>query len=107
MSVGPERTQTIERAWRPIRHRAASTQALRSTPEKFDEADWLDIFHPDTFEAYGGGLLLKSTVAASVTGITARNAQNGIGLIGARGSYLAENWLGMLARRLVKRIFES
>jgi hypothetical protein len=36
-------------------------QALRSTPEKFDETDWLDIFHPDTFETYGGGLLLKFT----------------------------------------------
>jgi adenylosuccinate synthase len=25
VSVGPERTQTIERAWRPIRHRAAAS----------------------------------------------------------------------------------
>ncbi|MEP7324970.1 MAG: NosD domain-containing protein [Gemmatimonadota bacterium] len=66
-------------------------QALRSTPERFDEADWLDIFHPDTFETYGGGLLLKFTDGASITGITARNSQNGIGLIGARGSYIADN----------------
>lgn len=66
-------------------------QALRSTPEKFDEADWLDIFHPDTFETYGGGLLLKFTDAASITGITARNSQNGIGLVGARGTYVADN----------------
>jgi len=27
VSVGPERTQTIERAWRPMRHRAATGSA--------------------------------------------------------------------------------
>ena len=37
------------------------TQRLASTPERFEEADWLDIFHPDTFEAYGAGLYLKRT----------------------------------------------
>ena len=36
------------------------TQALRSTPERYSEADWLDIFHPDTFETYGAGLYLKN-----------------------------------------------
>jgi parallel beta-helix repeat protein len=67
------------------------TQRLASTVQLFDERDWLDIFHPDTFETYGGGLLLKWTDGASVTGITARNSQNGIGLMGARGSYIADN----------------
>lgn len=66
-------------------------QSLLSTATGFDERDWLDIFHPDTFETYGGGLLLKFTDNASVTNITARNAQNGIGLFGARATYVADN----------------
>ncbi len=66
-------------------------QALRSTPEQFDEADWLDIFHADTAEWYGGGILLKGTNGATVTGVSARHAQNGIGLIGATASYIADN----------------
>ncbi|MGE0353960.1 MAG: nitrous oxide reductase family maturation protein NosD [Gemmatimonadales bacterium] len=66
-------------------------QALRSTPESFDEADWLDIFHPDTFELYGGGLYLKWTDGVTVTDIVARDAQNGIGLFASRGAYLARN----------------
>jgi parallel beta-helix repeat protein len=36
-------------------------------------------------------LLLKYTDGATITGITARNSQNGIGLIGSRGSYVADN----------------
>ena len=67
------------------------TQALRSTPEQFDEADWLDIFHADTAELYGGGVLLKGTNGATVTGVQARHAQNGIGLIDARSTYVADN----------------
>jgi parallel beta-helix repeat protein len=66
-------------------------QALRSTPETYSELDWLDIFHPDTFELYGGGLLLKWTDGTTVTGVISREGQNGIGLIGTRGSYLADN----------------
>ncbi len=66
-------------------------QALRSTPDRYDEADWLDIFRADTAEAYGGGVLLKHTNGATVVGVSARHAQNGIGLIGARGSYVADN----------------
>jgi parallel beta-helix repeat protein len=66
-------------------------QALRSTPGVYDEADWLDIFRPDIFEAYGGGILLKWTDDASVTGIKANDAQNGIGLFGARRTYVAGN----------------
>jgi parallel beta-helix repeat protein len=67
------------------------TQALRSTPERFDEGDWLDIFHPDTFERYGGGLSLKGTIGAIVTGVTARGSQNGIGLFESREAYVAGN----------------
>jgi len=67
------------------------SQALRSTPDRYDESDWLDIFHADTAELYGGGVLLKNTNGATVVGVSARHAQNGIGLIGARDSYLADN----------------
>jgi parallel beta-helix repeat protein len=66
-------------------------QALRSTPDRYDEGDWLDIFHADTAEAYGGGVLLKNTNGATVVGVSAQHAQNGIGLIGARGTYVADN----------------
>lgn len=66
-------------------------QALRSTSETYDARDWLDLFRPDTFEQYGAGVYLKWTDGAMVTGVVARNGQNGIGLFGARGSYLAEN----------------
>lgn len=66
-------------------------QALRSTPDRYDEADWLDIFRADSAEAYGGGVLLKGTNGATVVGVSAQRAQNGIGLIGARASYIADN----------------
>jgi len=66
-------------------------QDLASTATTYSELDWLDIFRPDTFERYGGGLMLKWTDGASVTGVVARDGQNGIGLFGARGSYLADN----------------
>ena len=66
-------------------------QALRSTPQVFDERDWLDIFRPDTFEQYGSGVYLRGTDGASVTNIVSRGAQNGIGLFAARGSFLADN----------------
>jgi parallel beta-helix repeat protein len=67
------------------------TQRLASTPERFDEADWLDIFHPDTFETYGAGLYLKRTRGASVSGISARGSQNGIGLFESREAWIADN----------------
>jgi parallel beta-helix repeat protein len=66
-------------------------QDLVSTATTYSERDWLDIFRPDTFERYGGGLLLKWTDGVSVTGVVARDGQNGIGLIGTRGSFLADN----------------
>ena len=66
-------------------------QALRSTDSVFAEADWLDVFQPDSFEQYGGALYLKWTDGVSVTGITAHDGQNGIGLFGSRGAYVADN----------------
>ncbi len=66
-------------------------QRLRSTPERYDEGDWLDIFRPDTFETYGAGLYLRRTTGAVVTGIVARGSQNGIGLLESREAYLADN----------------
>jgi parallel beta-helix repeat protein len=66
-------------------------QRLLSTSDTYDERDWLDIFHPETFEEYGSGIYLRGTDGASVTGVTARGAQNGIGLFAARGSHIADN----------------
>jgi len=67
------------------------TQAVRSTPALPDSADRLDLAVPDTFEAYGAGVLLKRTAAAGITGITSRSAQNGVALIEVRDSYVADN----------------
>ncbi len=66
-------------------------QRLRSTPERYDEADWLDIFSPDSTEVYGGALLLVRTTGAQVSGVVARGSQNGIGLIGSRDALIADN----------------
>jgi parallel beta-helix repeat protein len=66
-------------------------QGVRSTPAKPDAIDRLNLFQPDSFLTYGGGLLLRGTVGASVTGITARSAQNGIALLEVRDSYIADN----------------
>jgi parallel beta-helix repeat protein len=66
-------------------------QGVRSTPARPDAADHLELIRPDSFERYGGGILLRRTTAASITGITARDAQNGIGLLEARDSYIADN----------------
>jgi len=67
------------------------SQSLRSTPERYSEADWLDIFHPDTFETYGAGLYLKNADGITVQGVTAKDAQNGIMLSSVRRSQLLDN----------------
>jgi parallel beta-helix repeat protein len=67
------------------------TQALRSTPERYVEADWLDIFHPDTFETYGAGIYVKNAEGVTVQGVTAQDAQNGIMLSSVRRSQLLDN----------------
>ena len=74
-----------------VRLSGSRAQALRSSATQYDEADWLDIFHPDTFETYGSGLLFKWTNDASVVRVVATNGQNGIGLFGARRTYVADN----------------
>ena len=66
-------------------------QDLRSTPAQYSEADWLDIFHPDTFETYGAGLYLKNAEGITVQGVTARDGQNGIMLSSVRRSQLLDN----------------
>lgn len=66
-------------------------QRLRSTDLKYDEKDWLDIFHPESTLAYGGGLVLLDTDRATVARVHANGAQNGIALIRARNSWLTEN----------------
>jgi parallel beta-helix repeat protein len=67
------------------------SQPLRSTAERPDSTDRLDWAHLDPALAYGGGVLLRNTTGASVVGVTARRAQNGIGLVEARESYVAGN----------------
>ena len=66
-------------------------QRLVSTPERADTADRLDVHHLETIDTYGGGMLLQSTVSATVTGVISRGAQNGIALVDARDSYLSDN----------------
>jgi parallel beta-helix repeat protein len=69
------------------------SQALRSTAQRPDSADQLDLARPDTFVAYGAGVLLQSVIGASIVGITARGSQNGIGLLDVRESFVADNEL--------------
>jgi parallel beta-helix repeat protein len=66
-------------------------QRLGSTPERADSADRLDAEHLATIDTYGGGLLLQGTVAATLTAVISRGAQNGIGLVDARESYVSDN----------------
>jgi parallel beta-helix repeat protein len=64
---------------------------LRSTPLKFDEGDWLDIFHPESTLVYGGALLLMDTERDVVNRVRANGAQNGIALIRAREASVTGN----------------
>jgi parallel beta-helix repeat protein len=59
--------------------------------EGADTTDRLDLTQPDVFLGYGGGLLLVRTSGAAVTGVTARGARIGIGLVDVRESYVADN----------------
>jgi parallel beta-helix repeat protein len=64
---------------------------MRSTAERSDTLDRLDVSRPDRIEEYGGGVLLRGTFGVIVTGVVAHNAQNGIGLVDAANSYVADN----------------
>lgn len=70
------------------------TQEVRSTPARPDSSDRLDVMRREALEAYGGGILLFRTTAATVSGVMSRGAQNGIALIEVRDSYLADNDVG-------------
>lgn len=67
------------------------TLSVRSTPTRPDSADQLSLFRPELFERYGGGILLRRTVAPSVHGVISRGAQNGIALMEVRDGYIADN----------------
>ena len=66
-------------------------QLLRSTAEHFDSLDRLDVGRLDASDLYGAGLMLRGTTGASVTSIIAHGGQNGIGLVDASESYVADN----------------
>jgi parallel beta-helix repeat protein len=69
------------------------SQALRSTAQRADSADRLDLATPETFIGYGGGILLQGVVGASIVGVTARGSQNGIALLDVRETFVADNEL--------------
>ena len=70
-------------------------QGVRSTPARPDSTDRLELHPAGRLRALRRGILLQRTVAASVTGITARGAQNGIALVEVRDSYVADNDRGL------------
>lgn len=70
---------------------ASRRQLLRSTAEHFDSLDRLDVGRLDASDLYGAGLMLRGTTGASVTSIIAHGGQNGIGLVDASESYVADN----------------
>ena len=78
------------RGHRVIGASLSGSRALPST-ESVDSLNRLDPVHLEAFQAYGSGLMLARTTAAAVTGVTARGSQNGISLLEARESYLADN----------------
>jgi parallel beta-helix repeat protein len=63
----------------------------RSTAERSDTLDRLDVSRPDRIDEYGGGILLRGTFGVIVTGVVSHNGQNGIGLVDAANSYVADN----------------
>ncbi len=65
--------------------------AVRSKATQPDTADRLDPLRLASFADAGAGLVLLRTAGASITGVRARSAQNGIGLVETRESYLADN----------------
>lgn len=67
------------------------SQALLSTPLKYDPRDWLDIFSADSTLSYGGAIALIDTDRAAVSGVTANGAQNGLALIRTRRAWISEN----------------
>jgi parallel beta-helix repeat protein len=69
------------------------SQALRSTVQRPDSADRLDLATPAEFVGYGGGILLQGVAGASIVGVTARGSQNGIGLLDVRETFVADNEL--------------
>lgn len=66
-------------------------QVLRSTAERMDTLDRLEVGRLESVDRYGGGVLLRGTSGVSVTGVVSRGGQNGIGLVDASNSYLADN----------------
>jgi parallel beta-helix repeat protein len=66
-------------------------QILRSTAERTDTLDRLDVGRLESVEQYGGGVLLRGTTGVSVTGVVSQGSQNGIGLVDASDSYVADN----------------
>lgn len=53
-------------------------QKLISTSEKYDEGDWIDIFHLDAWESYGAGIYIKNAHDAWISSVRSHDAQNGI-----------------------------
>ena len=69
-------------------------QILRSTSERADTADRLDLARLEAADQYGAGLVLRGTTGVSVTGVVAHGAQNGISLVDATATYVADNDVG-------------
>lgn len=78
------------RGHRVVGSSLSGSRAVRPA-EAGDSLARLDPVHLEVFQAYGSGLMLARTAATMVTGVTARGSQNGISLLEARDSYLADN----------------
>ena len=55
-------------------------QKLKSTPEVYDPADWVDIFHPDVWNTYGYGVYVYRSKDCQVRACTSKRGQNGVAL---------------------------
>lgn len=56
-------------------------QHLKSTPERYDPADWVDIFHREAWETYGFGIYVVDSTDCRVRACTSKRGQNGVALV--------------------------
>ncbi|MBN1917934.1 MAG: right-handed parallel beta-helix repeat-containing protein [Verrucomicrobia bacterium] len=56
-------------------------QQLKSTPERYDPADWVDIFHREVWETYGYGVYVVDSADCRVRACTSKRGQNGVALV--------------------------
>ncbi|KAA3605085.1 MAG: right-handed parallel beta-helix repeat-containing protein [Planctomycetota bacterium] len=66
-------------------------QKLKSTPEKMDDGDWLDIHDPERWRTYGASFWLQDCTQMQILSNRSRRSQNGIVAIRSHSLQIREN----------------